>query len=434
MAEDTNSGVGPTQDGFASLDLLRVLRTPSMASIGQPSESVVFESFKQPDFFDRSQYAPQLGSSYTQAHDDPQEMQSEDDFYVQFDVVFTGDKKVSVTAGYVRGINPDAAADSPIIDWMPTLNGVPLSNDPAPEITVAAGQVLYCEVQTDPKGLIIETPTIVLGAPQDTGTHYQPFEKTPINGSLRYPIAEFEQSGDELVAVQKQQGGPIVVQPNLWEGRNIGGKREWYKERQNAGDYYEWRTAEQIEGDGVAIIEPLKEGSPEVPPVLNDEGVVVKEGTPAVPPEKEGSTIKWRTIDGRAPYSDPDSKATKQINVRERLSDKPDDDGIKRSSVEVVGNNYVTSETSVTKFAISIDDGLVTSFTKEDVATGKNLNLSIYYLDVSSLISGGTWTWAPSLKQKLYWRNGLYVGNTNPDVGGIPPAGLVEQDLFELTP
>ena len=270
MAEDTNSGVGPTQDGFASLDLLRVLRTPSMASIGQPSESVVFESFKQPDFFDRSQYAPQLGSSYTQAHDDPQEMQSEDDFYVQFDVVFTGKTKVYLTAGYVRGINPDAAADSPIIDWMPTLNGVPLSNDPAPEITVAAGQVLYCEVQTDPKGLIIATPTIILGAPQDTGTHYQPPQKTPINGSLRYPIAEFEQSGDELVAVQKQQGGPIVVQPNLWEGRNIGGQREWYKERQNAGDYYEFRTIEQIAADleeegltPVEILEPMPENGEE---------------------------------------------------------------------------------------------------------------------------------------------------------------------------
>jgi hypothetical protein len=270
MVEDTNSGVGPTQDGFASLDLLRVLRTPSMASIGQPSDPVVFESFKQPDFFDRSQYAPQLGSSYTQAHDDPQEMQSEDDFYVQFDVVFTGDKKVSVTAGYVRNINPDAAADSPIIDWMPTLNGVPLSNDPAPEITVAAGQVLYCEVQTDPKGLIIATPTIVLGEPFETGMHYQPPQKTPLNGSLSYPIAEFEQSGDELVAVQKQQGGPILVQPNLWEGRNIGGHREWYKERQNAGDYYEFRTVEQlaidIEQEGltpIAVLQPIPDGGEE---------------------------------------------------------------------------------------------------------------------------------------------------------------------------
>lgn len=271
MAEtERPSGVGPTQDGFGSLDLMRDFRTPSMSAIGAASEAVVFESFRRPEYGDRSQYEAKYGGSYTQAHDDPQEMQSEEDFYVQFDIVFTGKKKAYVTAGYVRGINPDAAADSPIIDWMPTLNGVPLSSDPPPEITVEAGQVLYCEVKTDPKGLIIETPTIILGEPQETGTHYQPPQKTPINGSLRYPIAEFESFGDELVAIQKQQGGPIVVQPNLWEGRNIGGQREWYKERQNAGDYYEFRTVEQLEIDieqegltPVAVLQPMPDGGEE---------------------------------------------------------------------------------------------------------------------------------------------------------------------------
>lgn len=271
MAEtERPSGVGPTQDGFGSLDLMRDFRTPSMSAIGEASEAVVFESFRRPEYGDRSQYEAKYGGSYTQAHDDPQEMQSEEDFYVQFDIVFTGKKKVYVTAGYVRNINPDAAADSPIIDWMPTLNGVPLSNDPPPEIEVEAGKVLYCEVKTNPKGLIIETPTILLGDLQDTGTHYQPPQKTPINGSLRYPIAEFEPFGDELVAIQKQQGGPIVVQPNLWEGRNIGGQREWYKERQNAGDYYEFRTVEQLELDieqegltPVAVLQPMPNGGEE---------------------------------------------------------------------------------------------------------------------------------------------------------------------------
>lgn len=336
MVEDTNSGVGPTQDGFASLDLLRVLRTPSMASIGQPSDPVVFESFKQPDFFDRSQYAPQLGSSYTQAHDDPQEMQSEDDFYVQFDVVFTGKKKAYVTAGYVRNINPDAAADSPIIDWMPTLNGVPLSNDPPPEITVEAGQVLYCEVKTDPKGLIIETPTIILGEPQETGTHYQPPQKTPLNGSLRYPIAEFESFGDELVAIQKQQGGPIVVQPNLWEGRNIGGHREWYKERQNAGDYYEFRTVEQldidIEQEGltpVAVLQPMPDGG-------------------------EEDTIKVRFLtqkpDGEYDPDDP-GEGKAQIKVLET------DGG---AGVIIRGNDQKFNLTGAFLTSLPVSDGLVT--------------------------------------------------------------------------
>ena len=122
MAEtERQSGVGPTQDGFGSLDLMRDFRTPSMSAIGEASEAVVFESFRRPEYGDRSQYEAKYGGSYTQAHDDPQEMQSEEDFYVQFDIVFTGKKKVYLTAGYVRNINPDGAADSPIIDWMPIL-------------------------------------------------------------------------------------------------------------------------------------------------------------------------------------------------------------------------------------------------------------------------------------------------------------------------
>jgi hypothetical protein len=114
-------------------------------------------------------------------------------------------------------------------------------------------------------------------------------------------------------------------------------------------------------------------------------------------------------------------------------SDQEDETGRKRKFVKVRGNAVNEAHSDVGLFDINVVDGLVTLFAPK-VQTGKNLNLSIYYLDVSSLISGGTWTWAPSLKQKLYWRNGLYVGNANPDVGGIPPAGLVEQDLFELTP
>lgn len=241
-----------------------------MSAIGEPSEPVVFEAFRAPAYSDRSQYSPQVGSSYTQAHDDPQEMSSADTNSVQFDVVFVSKDKVIVTLGFVRCVNPDASVDSPVTDWEPTINGVPLSADDPPEIGVAAGQVLYCEVKTNNKGIVLETPRILVGAENETGTHYQPPQKSPQNGSLKYPIAKFESSGDELVATQLQQGGPILVQPNLWEGRNVGGFREIYKERQNAGDYYEFRTLEQIMSDEaqkglmpVAVLKPEPEGGEE---------------------------------------------------------------------------------------------------------------------------------------------------------------------------
>jgi len=167
-------------------------------------------------------------------------------------------------------VDPDSSVGSPITDWEPTIGGAPLSKDPPPEISVSAGQVLYCEVKTNDKGIVTENPTIVLGDKFGTGTHYQPPQLNPTEGSLRYPIAEFIADGGDLIVVQLQQGGPILVQPTLWEGRNVGGFRELYKERQNAGDYYEFRTLEQRVSDSkqegltpVSVLKPAPSGGEE---------------------------------------------------------------------------------------------------------------------------------------------------------------------------
>lgn len=336
MAENETerpSGVGPTQDGFGSLDLLRTLRTPSMSAIGEPSEAVVFEAFRATAFSDRSQYAPQTGSSYTQAHDDPQQMKSPDINSTQFNVVFTGDSKVLVTLGYVRCVNPDVAVFTAITDWEPTIDGVPLSANPPPEIGVAAGQVLYCEVKTDNKGIVVETPRIVVGAPDDTGLHYQPPQKTPREGSLRYPIAKFESSGDELIATQLQQGGPILVQPTLWEGRNVGGFRELYKERQNAGDYYEFRTLEQLGEIGT------QEGLKPVP-VLKPE-----------PEEGEEDSIKVRYISQR-----PEEPSSEGGEAQIKVEETENGDGI-----IVRGNSVNLDLNGAFVTQIQAKDGLVTA-------------------------------------------------------------------------
>jgi hypothetical protein len=328
------SGVGPTQDGFASLDLLRAFRTPSMSAIGSASEPVVFEAFRAPAYSDRSQYTPQVGSSYTQSHDDPQEMQSPDTNSVQFDVVFVSKSEVLVTLGFVRCVNPDSAVFSPIVDWEPTIDGVPLSANPPPEIGVSAGQVLYCEVKTDNKGIVVETPRIVVAGPDDTGTHYQPPQLTPREGALRYPLASFESSGDELIATQLQQGGPILVQPNLWEGENIGGHRELYKERQTAGDYYEFRTLEQLETD-----DSEAEGSLTPVPVLKPK-----------PEGGEEDTIKVRFISKRPTESDSEGGEA-QIKVEETKGG----DGIivKGNGVNLFATDFVTN--------LRTSDGLVKS-------------------------------------------------------------------------
>ena len=382
MAEtERPSGVGPTQDGFGSLDLMRDFRTPSMSAIGEASEAVVFESFRRPEYGDRSQYEAKYGGSYTQAHDDPQEMQSEEDFYVQFDVVFVSKDKVIVTLGFVRCVNPDAGVDSPITDWEPTINGVPLSADDPPEIGVAAGQVLYCEVKTNNKGIVVETPRILVGVENETGTHYQPPQKSPQDGSLRYPIAKFEQSGDELVATQLQQGGPILVQPNLWEGRNVGGFREIYKERQNAGDYYEFRTLEQIMSDeaqeGLQPVAVLK------PP----------------PDNGEEDSIKVRFITQRPEEYEGEEKKEAQIKVIET-------DG--RDGIIVQGNGVDADYTDPFGGQINIIDGLVASVTPAD-SEGSNYNVELLTVSLVVQGGGGIGAFVSSSPPKWYIRNGMHV-------------------------
>jgi hypothetical protein len=185
--------------------------------------------------------------------------------------------KCRVSPGYVRTINPDADATEPVKDWMPTVGSgpaVPLDADTAPEITIADGQTIYCRVATTAKGIIEAAPKIEAAAAPEAGTHFQPPD-ADVEGDLYFPIADIEIAGDpEVVTItQIQQGGPIVVTPNLPELKNIGGEREVFAGRTAAGDTYDLRTLEQliVEG-GAEIIKPLGES------------------------EEEGDTIPFRSI------------------------------------------------------------------------------------------------------------------------------------------
>jgi hypothetical protein len=172
--------------------------------------------------------------------------------------------KCKVRPGYVRTISPDADATEPVKDWMPTVGSgpaVPLDADTAPEITIADGQTIYCRVATTAKGIIGAAPKIEAAATPEAGTHFQPPD-ADVEGDLYFPIADIEIEGDpEVVTItQIQQGGPIVVVPNLPELKNIGGEREVFAGRAAAGDTYDLRTLEQLGGETDAkIIKELGE-------------------------------------------------------------------------------------------------------------------------------------------------------------------------------
>jgi hypothetical protein len=355
--------------------------------------------------------------------------------------------QVSVTLGYLsyQSSTPAAqASDLGTTGWIvPTIAGVsmeppvPQTDPPTeiPKLPLPANESwVYLRVKTDSDGF-----------PKDGEVTVEAFDEAQESiHHIRLSPESDEEEGDYFFLILKTKADesdpprPIPERritgnremPNqLIEILNLGeeseaGRQEVYKGYDVALDKHDVRAVLQQQTPGVAIIEPLDPGKDAVPPKLNEEGVVITPGEPAIPPEKPGDFIRWRTVSER--------QSGAQIKVEEKKSGELAD-GKKRGYVEITGNSVNEIHSDVGLFDIEVVDGLVAAFTPKE-QTGKNLNLSIYYLDVSSLISGGTWTWAPSLKQKLYWRNGLYVGNANPDVGGIPPAGLVEQDLFELTP
>jgi hypothetical protein len=181
-----------------------------------------------------------------------------------------------VRPGYVRTISPDADATEPVKDWMPTVGdpAVALDADETPEIEIADGQTIYCRVATTAKGIIVEAPKIEAAATPEAGTHFQPPD-ADVEGDLYFPLCNITIGGDpEVVTLEQiQQGGPIVVTPNLPELKNIGGEREVFAGRAAAGDTYDLRTLEQliVEG-GAEIIKPLGES------------------------EEEGDTIPFRSI------------------------------------------------------------------------------------------------------------------------------------------
>jgi hypothetical protein len=227
------------------------------------------------------------------------------------------------------------------------------------------------------------------------------------------PIAERRITGN------REMPNQLIEILNLGE-EGEAGRQEVYKGYDVALDKHDLRAVLQQQTPGVAIIEPLAPAVDAVPPVVVD-GTVVTPGTPAIPAEEPGDFIRWRTISER--------QTGAQIKVQEKESGELAD-GEKRGYIEVTGNSESGTYFDPFGGQINYDDGLITGIIPTSL-TGKNLNLAIYYLDVSNLIAGLALVWYPVLKQVLYWRNGIYVGNIDP---GDAPPDLITQDLFELTP
>ena len=295
--------------------------------------------------------------------------------------------EVAVTLGYLsyQSNTPAAqASDLGTTGWIvPTIAGVSME-PPIP--------------QTDPPTTIPKLPlpdveswvylrvkTDVDGSPKDGEVTVEAFDEAQESiHHIRLSPESGEEEGDYFFLILKTKADesdpprPIPERritgnremPNqLIEILNLGeeseaGRQEVYKGYDIAIDKHDLRAVLQQQTPGVAIIEPLAAAVDAVPPVVVD-GTVVTPGTPAVPAEEPGDYIRWRTVDGRASYSESsNANTTRQIEVRERDEDDEELPGQKKKLIEVVGNDFTNSFTEVKKFDISFNDGLIDSFTK----------------------------------------------------------------------
>lgn len=309
------------------------------------------------------------------------------------------DCNVTVTSGYVFNIKTyinEQAIDKKVPD-----NG----GDPAIKLDaeeppvfegVEADNVVYLYCTVDEKGRFYEEPKIQIDEdPDKESVHYMP-EPVASNGEMYYPLAKIkkltfanEPLGEMTVFVAEQLiTGDVTLIQDLPTLKNVGEKREVFKEFEEETSEYKFRTLEQLEG-------------------TNSYEIIKKAPTnPTEAADKE--TIEWKYLTEKA--SDP------QVQLENIDGNK---------GIRIKGNNTFESLTEVVGFDIVVKDGLVASILKNDL--GKDLNLTIKSIQFNNdgQIYGSFTTVAV-----LYFRRGLFVGTAAP--AGAPPAGLLEFEVTQL--
>jgi hypothetical protein len=200
--------------------------------------------------------------------------------------------------------------------------------------------VIYVRVQTDDQGFIEDNePEIFIGEENQTSIHYQP-EPVPVTGDYYYPIAkikrlEFEGEDGTFYQFVAEQiwDQHIFTQQDLPTIKNVGEKREVFKELEEETSEYKFRTLEQLEG-------------------TNSYEIIKKEPeNPTEAADKE--TIEWKYL------------TTKASSPQIQLENIDDDKGIR-----IKGNNVTESFAGLVK-ALSVNDGLVTAFQEAEGWSGE---------------------------------------------------------------
>lgn len=142
-------------------------------------------------------------------------------FYPLSIVESDGSYRVTVQPGTVGAWNPVTGEDTFALE-VPTINGVPVTANPPPELTVPANEWVSVKILTDEKNQIKEPPTIQVG--ESDGSHYIPEagDNDPEDGEYHIKLFKLVVT-DGVVAVEPGHPSDVDVVPYLWTGRNEGG-------------------------------------------------------------------------------------------------------------------------------------------------------------------------------------------------------------------
>lgn len=266
-----------------------------------------------------------------------------------YPVTITGDGPYVVTLnpGAVGFWNPKSDSDTLSFEE-PTLNGSALDANPAPELSIAAGQWAVIKVEVDGRNQPKGVPEIIVG--EQDGTHYIPQagETNATDGTYYIKLFKLDVVDGRIVPDHRVWTDPILC-PYLWTGTNEGyGACRVLKDFKSDDARYRFRSLARgygmlLEEAGDTITHTFDAEN------IGDDGVPIYVEPENDPPDDQ-APAQFRKIAGRP---SPDIQ-----QIRTRAPVNPDGPAI----IEGNGHfgNLIITKNGVEAGRLPWDDGLIT--------------------------------------------------------------------------
>lgn len=164
--------------------------------------------------------------------------------------------KVTINDGWVIERQPESDITPAVKFWMPTYGGTALDTVPRPQLTMNTGDIAWCKIETNTKGVIKTTPTILINAADQNGTHYNPVDPDASGTDGTHYVKLFKLVNDGgTPAIKSYQRSDIEHYAQLWTGENIGSGARVFKEYAETQNAYKFRCLKAKDYGGIKITE-----------------------------------------------------------------------------------------------------------------------------------------------------------------------------------